>query len=406
MKKKLSLPQQILIALLLGIVVGLACYFADMADFTAQYLKPFGDIFVNLLKFIVVPVVLLSMIQGIISMGDMKKVGSVGGKTVAFFMATTAVACVVGLFMANLFNNAGLFPTLALGETTYEASQFDGFMSVLVNIFPSNMWKAFVDANMLQVIVIALFFGGSILAAGEASEPVKKLVDSMYAVIEQLMTFIISLSPIGVFTYMAWVVATQGAAILGSLALVLLCAYIGYFIHAIIVYSISAKFGAGLNPLKFFKEAVPAMIFAFTSASSAATLPVSKECAEKMGADRNIAAFVLPLGATIHMDGTAIYQCVATVFLATCAGVDLSIMQMLIVVVIATLSAIGTAGTPGAGVIMLTMVLGTLGIPVDYIGLIIAVDRLFDMGRTTMNITGDIVGSLCVTKWENGKLNN
>ena len=406
MKKKLSLPQQILIALLLGVVVGLVCYFTDNAAFTEQFLKPFGDIFVNLLKFIVVPVVLLSMIQGIISMGDMKKVGSVGGKTVAFFMATTAVACAVGLLMANLFDGAGLFPTLALGDTTYEAKQFDGFMSVLVGIFPSNMWKAFGDANMLQVIVIALFFGGSILAAGEESELVKKLVDSMYAVIEKLMTFIISLSPIGVFTYMAWVVATQGAAILGSLALVLLCAYLGYFIHAVIVYSISAKFGAGLNPLKFFKEAVPAMIFAFTSASSAATLPVSKECAEKMGADKNIAAFVLPLGATIHMDGTAIYQCVATVFLATCAGVDLTLTQMIMVVAIATLSAIGTAGTPGAGVIMLTMVLTTLGIPVDYIGLIIAVDRLFDMGRTTMNITGDIVGSLCVTKWENGKLNS
>ena len=161
-----------------------------------------------------------------------------------------------------------------------------------------------------------------------------------------------------------------------------------------------------MNPVKFFKEAVPAMIFAFTSASSAATLPVSKECAEKMGADKNIAAFVLPLGATIHMDGTAIYQCVATVFLATCAGVQLTLTQLIMVVAIATLSAIGTAGTPGAGVIMLTMVLGTVGIPVDYIGLIIAVDRLFDMGRTTMNITGDIAGALCVTKWTNGKLSD
>ncbi|MBR6756340.1 MAG: dicarboxylate/amino acid:cation symporter [Peptococcaceae bacterium] len=406
MTKKMSLPQQILIALLLGIVVGLVCYFTQNAAITTKFLKPFGDIFVNLLKFIVVPVVLLSMIQGIISMGDMKKVGSVGGKTIAFFMATTAVACAIGLIMANLFNGAGLFPTLALGETTYQAKEFGGFMGVLVGIFPSNMWSAFVNANMLQVIVIALFFGGSILAAGEQSEPVRQLVDSLYAVVEKLMVFIISLSPIGVFTYMAWVVATQGANIIGSLALVLLCAYIGYFVHAIIVYSISAKFGAGMSPVKFFKEAVPAMIFAFTSASSAATLPVSKECAEKMGADKNIAAFVLPLGATVHMDGTAIYQCVATIFLATCAGVELTLFQMVLIVVIATLSAIGTAGTPGAGVIMLTMVLGTVGIPVDYIGLIIAVDRLFDMGRTTMNITGDIVGALCVTKWENGKLNN
>ena len=406
MKKKLSLPQQIIIALILGVVVGLVCYFTQTAEFTKNFLKPFGDIFVNLLKFIVVPVVLLSMIQGILAMGDLKKVGTVGGKTVGFFMGTTAVACVIGLVLANLFLTLDLFPTLTLGDTTYEAKQFDGFMSVLIGIFPTNMWSAFVNANMLQVIVIALFLGGAMLAAGEKSQMCRDFVDSAYAVIEKLMAFIISLSPIGVFTYMAWVTAVQGAEILGSLALVLLCAYVGYFLHAIIVYSFSAKAFAGMSPIAFFKGAVPAMIFAFTSASSTATLPVSKECADKMGADKDISSFVLPLGATIHMDGTAIYMCVATVFLATCAGVQLTLTQLIMVVAIATLSAIGTAGTPGAGVIMLTMVLGTVGIPVDYIGLIIAVDRLFDMGRTTMNITGDIVGSLCVTKWTNGKLSD
>ena len=406
MKKKLSLPQQIIIALILGVVVGLVCYFTQTQDFTKNFLKPFGDIFVNLLKFIVVPVVLLSMIQGILAMGDLKKVGTVGGKTVGYFMGTTAVACVIGLVLANAFLVLDLFPNLTLGDTTYTAKQFDGFMSVLIGIFPTNMWSAFVNANMLQVIVIALFLGGAMLAAGEKSQMCRDFVDSAYAVIEQLMAFIISLSPIGVFTYMAWVTATQGASILGSLALVLLCAYVGYFLHAIIVYSFSAKVFAGLSPVAFFKGAVPAMIFAFTSASSTATLPVSKECADNMGADKDISAFALPLGATVHMDGTAIYMCVATVFLATCAGVQLTLTQLIMVVAIATLSAIGTAGTPGAGVIMLTMVLGTVGIPVDYIGLIIAVDRLFDMGRTTMNITGDIAGALCVTKWANGKLSN
>lgn len=406
MKKKLSLPQQIIIALILGVVVGLVCYFTQTAEFTAKFLKPFGDIFVNLLKFIVVPVVLLSMIQGILAMGDLRKVGTVGGKTVGYFLGTTAVACVIGLVLANAFLALDLFPNLTLGDTTYTAKQFDGFMSVLIGIFPTNMWSAFVNANMLQVIVIALFLGGAMLAAGEKSQMCRDFVDSAYAVIEQLMAFIISLSPIGVFTYMAWVTAMQGAEILGSLALVLLCAYVGYFLHAIIVYSFSAKAFAGLSPVAFFKGAVPAMIFAFTSASSTATLPVSKECADNMGADKDISSFVLPLGATVHMDGTAIYMCVATVFLATCAGVQLTLTQLIMVVAIATLSAIGTAGTPGAGVIMLTMVLGTVGIPVDYIGLIIAVDRLFDMGRTTMNITGDIAGALCVTKWTNGKLSN
>ena len=405
MKKKMSLPMQILTALILGIVVGLICYFAGLGDFTASYLKPFGDIFVNLLKFIVVPVVLFSMIDGILSMGDMKKVGSVGIKTVVYFLCTTAIACVIGLVLANIFNSAGLFPNLAdaAQSAEYEAKEYGGFMSTLVSIFPTNMWQSFSNANMLQVIVIALFFGGSIMAAGEKAKLCRDIVSSFYSVIEKLMGFVISLAPIGVFTYMAWVVATQGASILGSLALVLLCAYIGYIIHAVVVYSVSAKAFAGINPITFFKGASAAMIFAFTSTSSAATLPVSKECADNMGAEGDISSFVLPLGATINMDGTAIYQCVATVFLASCAGMHLTLSQMALVVVTATLASIGTAGVSGAGMIMLAMVLEAIGIPVSYIGLIVAVDRLFDMGRTCLNVTGDIACSLCVTKWESKK---
>ena len=402
-QKKLSLPVQIFIALMAGIVVGLICYFTNTADFTAKYLKPFGTIFVNLLKFIVVPVVLFSMIDGIISMGDMKKVGSVGWKTVAYFLVTTAIACVIGLVFANIFLGAGLFPTLATEGVTYEAKEFGGYMSVLVGIFPSNMWQSFSNANMLQVIVIALFFGGSILAAGEKAKLCRDIVTSFYSVIEKLMSFVIGLSPIGVFTYMAWVVATQGAAILGSLALVILCAYIGYIVHAVLVYSLSAKVFANISPITFFKKASAAMIFAFTSTSSAATLPVSKECADDLGCESDISAFVLPLGSTINMDGTAIYQCVAAVFLATCAGMQLTVGQMVTIVVTATLASIGTAGVSGAGMIMLAMVLTALNIPVDYIGLIVAVDRLFDMGRTCLNVTGDISCACCVTKWESKK---
>ena len=402
MKKKLSLPVQILIALVLGVIVGLICSFIPGGpDFTANYLKPFGTIFVNLLKFLVVPVVLLSMIQGIMSMGDMKKVGSVGWKTVAFFLCTTAIACVIGLVVANIFKGAGLFPTLTLEEgAVWEGATSSNFMDTLIGIFPSNMWTAFSTANMLQVIVIALFLGGSILAAGEKSKLVRDFVDSAYAVIEKLMTFIISLSPIGVFTMMSWVVATQGASILGSLAFVLLCAYIGYLIHALAVYSVAAKAFGKVGPAKFFKGASAAMIFAFTSTSSAATLPVSKDCADKLGADSDIAAFVLPLGATINMDGTAIYQCVATVFLATCVGMNLTLTQMITVVVTATLASIGTAGVSGAGMIMLAMVLEAMGIPVDMIMIIYGVDRLFDMGRTCLNVTGDISCSLAVSQWE------
>lgn len=404
-KKKMSLPQQIVAALIAGIVLGLVCYFAGLADFTASYLKPFGTIFVNLLKFLVVPVVLLSMIDGIISMGDMRKVGSVGWKTVAYFLATTAIACVIGLVLANIFNGAGLFPVLQNAEgAEWTGKTSQNFMDTLVAMFPDNMWKAFTNADMLQVIIISLLLGGGILSAGDKARVVKEFVSSAYAVIDKVMTFVISLSPIGVFTMMTWVVATQGPNILGSLALVLLCAYISYAIHAVCVYSFSARAFAGISPITFFKGAGPAMIFAFTSTSSAATLPVSKECADKLGAEEDISSFVLPLGATINMDGTAIYQCVATIFLATCSGIQLTIGQMVVIVVTATLASIGTAGTPGAGMIMLAMVLTAMGIDVNMIMIIYGVDRLFDMGRTCLNVTGDISCALCVTKWEGGKI--
>ncbi len=402
--KKISLPVQILGALVLGVIVGLVCYFAGLADFTANYLKPFGTIFVNLLKFIVVPVVLFSMIDGILSMDDMKKVGAVGWKTVVYFLCTTAIACVIGLVFANIFDGMGLFPTLTLQEgMTWDKATSANFMDTLVSIFPSNMWEAFHTSNMLQVIVIALFFGGAIMATGEKGKICRDIVISFNEVINHLMEFIISLSPIGVFTMMAWVIATQGAEILGSLALVLLCAYLGYAVHAVLVYSLSARIFVGMSPVRFFRGAFAAMMFAFTSTSSAATLPVSKECAKELDADEDIAAFVLPLGSTINMDGTAIYQCVATVFLASCVGMNLTIGQMVTVVVTATLASIGTAGVSGAGMIMLAMVLTAMGIPVDMIMIIYGVDRLFDMGRTCLNVTGDIACSVCISKWEGGK---
>ena len=400
-QKKLSLPKQIVIALILGIIVGFFFDQIGIPEFTTNYLKPIGTIFINLLKFIVVPVVLLSMIEGILSMGDMKKVGSIGWKTVAFFLCTTAIACVIGLVMGSIFNGAGLFPQLSLAEgATWTGNTTSNFMDTLVGMFPSNMWESFRTANMLQVIVIALFLGGSMLAAGEKSQLCRDFVSSAYSVIEKLMGFIISLAPIGVFTMMAWVVATQGAEILGSLFLVLLCAYIAYAIHAVLVYSVATHTFAKVSPLKFFKGAFSAMIFAFTSTSSAATLPVSKDCARELGAEDEVAAFVLPLGATINMDGTAIYQCVATIFLASCCGMTLTLGQMITVVVTATLASIGTAGVSGAGMIMLAMVLQAMGIPVDMIMIIYGVDRLFDMGRTCLNVTGDISATLCVSSWQ------
>ena len=407
-KKKMNLGVKILLGMVLGIVVGAILWLAlgvvKANEIATAYIKPFGDIFVNLLKYIVVPLVLLSIMDGVISMGDIGKVGKIGWKTVVYFLCTTAIACVIGLVFANIFNNAGWFPPLALEDgAVWDKATSANFMDTLVAIFPSNMWKSFTEANMLQVIVIALMFGGGILSAGEKGKLAKDLVSTLYAVIERVMAFIIALSPIGVFTMMAWVVATQGPEILTSLGIVLGCAYLGYIVHAILCYSFSAKVFAGISPITFFKKASPAMIFAFTSTSSAATIPLSKECADELGAENDVSSFVIPLGATINMDGTAIYQCVATIFLATCCGMTLTLGQMVTIVVTATLASIGTAGTPGAGMIMLAMVLEAMNIPVDMIMIIYGIDRLFDMGRTCLNITGDVSCALCVTKWENEK---
>ena len=398
-QKKIPLSLQIFLALGLGIAVGMA--FTGNPTFAVSYIKPFGTIFLNLLKFVVVPIVFFSILSGIISMSDIRKVGSIGVKTLVYYTCTTAGAIVLAMFLANLFK--GFFTVIDPTGVTFEPGETASFMDTLVDIFPSNIIAPFANASMLQVIVAALLFGFGILAAGEKGRPAAALVDSLTEVCMKVMDIILRLSPIGVFCLILPVVAENGPQILGNLGLVLLCAYIGYFLHAVIVYSATVKALGGVSPRAFFKGMFPAMAMAFSSASSVGTLPLNLECTERLGARRDIASFVLPLGATINMDGTAIYQCVATVFLATCAGMQLTLSQMILIVVTATLASIGTAGTPGAGMIMLAMVLEAIGIPVAYIGLIVAVDRLFDMGRTCLNVTGDIACSLCVTKWESKK---
>lgn len=394
-KRKLGLPAWIFIAMVAGILVGL-CFLGNPA-ITTNYIKPIGTIFINLLKFIVVPIVLLSLICGMISMKDIKKVGSIGWKTIVYYMLTTLVAIAIGLAVANVFK--GAFPLLDTTGAEYAANS-SNFMDTLVNIFPSNLWQPLVNASMLQVIVIALFIGAGILMVGEKAEPTVALVESLNEVFMKIMMFIINCSPIGVFCLMVNVVAVNGPAIVGSLAIVLGVAYLAYFLHMLIVYSMTVKTMAGMSPMTFFKNMVPAMIFAFTSTSSVATLPLTKECSDKMGANPEYSSFILPLGATINMDGTAIYMGVATIFIATCYGVTLTMNQMLAVVLTATLASIGTAGVSGAGMIMLAMVLEAVGLPVEGIALIYGVDKIFDMGRTTLNIVGDASCAVVISKIE------
>lgn len=400
-KKKLSLAAQIFIGLGLGIVAGLLFLAAGKVDWAVSYVKPFGTIFLNLIKFIVVPIVLCSIISGVISMKDIRKVGSIGWKTVVYYMCTTACAVVIGLVFANIFK--GTFQVLQTTDLEYEVASTTNFMDTLVNIFPSNIIQPLANATMLQVIVIALFFGFGIILAGEKSEPLAKVIVSLSDVSMVIMELILKLSPIGVFCLITPVVAENGPSILGSLAMVLLTAYICYAVHAIVVYSSTVKALGGLSPMAFFKGMAPAMIMAFSSASSVGTLPLNLECTEKLGAKRDVASFVLPLGATINMDGTAIYQGVCAVFIARCFGIDLTLAEMITIVLTATLASIGTAGVPGSGMIMLAMVLQSVGLPVEGIALVAGVDRIFDMGRTVVNITGDSACAIVVSAMEDRK---
>ena len=400
MKKiKLNLAAQIFIALVLAIVVGLLM--GKHAAFANDYIKPFGTIFLNLLKFIVCPIVLFSILCGMISMKDIKKVGSIGIKTIVYYMLTTAAAIVIGLLLGQLFK--GVFPALSTSDLEYEAKEATPFMQVLVDIFPSNFLAPLVNANMLQIIVIALFVGFGIIVLGDKVEGVRKGIEQINEVFMKVMEMILKLSPIGVFCLLTPVVAENGPKIIGSLAMVLLCAYVSYIIHAVVVYSATVRTFGGMSPWKFFKGMAPAMIFAFSSASSVGTLPLTLECSEKLGADKDTAAFVLPLGATINMDGTAIYQGVCAIFIASCFGIDLTLSQMATIVITATLASIGTAGVPGAGMVMLAMVLTSVGLPVEGIALVAGVDRIFDMGRTVLNITGDASCAVVVSNLERKK---
>ena len=398
-KKKLSLAMQIFIALVLGIIAGFAL--SGNPAIANGYIKPFGTIFLNLVKWVVTPLVFFSIMAGVISMRDIRKVGSVGITTIIYYLFTTAVAIIIGLVFANIFK--GVFPVLQTTDLEYAAKDPVSFMDTLVGIFPSNFLKPFVDANMLQIIVASLIIGFSLLLIGEKKQIEFKAVDTLNDVFLKAMEMIIKLSPIGVFCLICPVVAENGASILGSLAMVLLVAYLAYIVHTAVVYSIAVKAGAGMSPVKFFKGMLPAMMMAFSSASSVGTLPLNIECSEKLGADKDVSAFVLPLGATVNMDGTAIYQGVCAVFIASCFGIQLTFSQMLTIVLTATLASIGTAGVPGAGMIMLAMVLQSVGLPVEGIALVAGIDRIFDMGRTTVNITGDASCAIIVSARERRK---
>jgi len=402
--KKMPLAMWIFVGLVVGVAAGLILMAVpNGVGIAKSYIKPWGTIFLNLLKFIVVPIVLFSIASGVISMQDISRVGSVGGKTVIYYMCTTAFAVILALILSSAAKAMHLFTALSTSGLEYTPPEGQSLMNTIVNIFPSNIIAPLANATMLQVIVISLLLGFGILLAGEKGLVAAQVVDSFNEVSMKIMDLIIKLSPIGVACLICPVVAENGPEVLGKLAMVLLVAYVGYIVHALIVYSTTVKALGGVSPAAFFKGMAPAMMMAFSSASSVGTLPFTLECSERLGARREVASFVLPLGATINMDGTAIYQGVCAVFIASCYGIDLTIGQMATIVLTATLASIGTAGVPGAGMVMLAMVLQSVNIPVEGIALVAGIDRIFDMGRTTVNITGDAACAVIVSKLEDRK---
>ncbi len=398
--KKFSLTTWIFIALILGVLAGLALQ--GNPDIATTYIKPLGTIFLNLIKMIVVPLVIFTMVAGVISLSDIKRVGAIGGKTIVYYLVTTAFAITIGLVVANVFA-VGADANLSTQGLEYQAKEQPSFIDTIVNIFPSNFIQPMSDANMLQVIVIALFFGFGILAAGKKAQPVADFVNGMSEVCIKIMQVIISFAPFGVFGLITPVIASNGPDVLLPLLKLILIAYFAMILHMVVVYSGLVKVIAKMSPIKFFKNQMPAMAFAFASASSVGTLPVNMECSKKLGVSNEVSSFVLPLGATINMDGTAIYQGVCAIFIAQVFGIDLTIGQEITIILTAVLASIGTAGVPSSGMIMLAMVLQSVGLPVEGIALVAGVDRILDMMRTTVNITGDQSAAVVVNYLEQRK---
>lgn len=395
MAKKPSLTIQISLALMLGILAGLLLQ--RTPDVPETYIRPIGTVYLNLIKMIVVPVVTLSVIQGVLSLQDAKKVGAIGGKTLLFFLTTTAFAVSIGLLTANLLQ-VGEGYRLPSGELDTLTVTPPGWMDTFLNVFPDNILKPFLEGAMLPVILIAILFGFGILLAGQKGAAVSRGVDALAEVSFRVMGMILRLSPIGVFALITPVIARQGTGVLLPLLQVVLVAYLAYLIHTLLIYGTAVLLLGRCNPLQFFKQMGRPMLFAFSSASSVGTLPFSMEATEALGVSKSVSGFVLPLGATVNMDGTAIYQGVCVIFIARVFGVELTLAQQLTVVLTSVLASIGTAGVPGSGMLMLAMVLQSVGLPVEGIALVAGIDRLLDMGRTAVNITGDCACCLVVGK--------
>ncbi len=391
---RVPLWQQILVGLLLGVVVGMLYKPGALA------LAPVGALFLNAIKMLIVPLVFISLVAGITAMSDSAKLGRISVKTIAIYLITTAFAVSIGLAFGTLFSPGEGMHMVASGSA--EAKQAPSLVQILVGLVPTNPVTAFAEGNILQIIVFAIALGVSMNLVGEKAAPAIRLFDSLAEVLYKLTDLVMRFAPIGVFALIAGVVASHGIEVLLPLAGVIGVIYLASIAHMLLVYGSLIGGLARLSPLRFFRGIAPALAVAFSTSSSSGTLPVSIECARKnLGVSQGVAGFVLPVGATINMDGTAIYQGVLALFIAQAFGIDLSAGQYLMIILTATLASVGTAGIPGAGLIMLSLVLSSVGLPLEGVALIAGIDRILDMARTTVNVTGDLMTTTLVARSEN-----
>ncbi|MGG1632252.1 dicarboxylate/amino acid:cation symporter [Rossellomorea sp. NRS-1567] len=401
---KFNLTTKIIIALILGAIVGLLLniFAKDTFDILDPYLfTPLGKIFLNLISMLVVPIVFLSIVLGSAGLGDPKKLGRIGLKTIVFFLLTTCIAIVIGLSLAYVIDPGmveGIDKTQSEGFETEDAPPVG---ETLMNIIPKNPLTAMTEGNMLQIIAFAIFIGFGLTTLGDKTKGILKLVEQGNDLMMYLVTLVMKFAPYGTFGLIASAIGSQGMSALKAMWLYFVVVLAALIIHAIVTYGGTILLLAKKNPLWFFKNFSPAMSVGFSTSSSNATLPISMDVAQqRLGVSKSVSSFVQPLGATINMDGTAIMQGVATVFIAQVYGVDLSLEQLITVVLTAVLASIGTAGVPGVGLILLAMVLSSVNLPVEGIGLILGIDRLLDMARTSINISGDAACALFVSESE------
>ncbi len=388
----MKLWMKIFLGLLLGAITGL------MLGPQAVYLKPLGTIFLNLINMIIVLLVLSSMAVGITSIHDPKKLGRVGGKSLSIYFITTTIAVLTGILLANLFQ---VGQALNLEATSIESAKALTISEILVGIIPSNPIAALVSGNILQIIVFALFLGIAINFAGEKGKPLLNVLESLSDVMYRLTSIIMEFSPIGVFGLMAWVTGNFGLTLLIPLFKFLGVYYLACAIHFLVVYCNLLKWMAKLQIWPFIRGMGDAIMMAFSTGSSAATLPVAMHCLqENLGVSKNIAGFVLPLGISFNMNGTAIFQTMAAVFVANAYGLALDLQGYFTLIVTAILSAIGTAGVPGGGFIMLSAVLSSVGLPLEGLAILAGIDRLREMVTTVLNILGDAVVTVYMAKQE------